>query len=72
MSEPPFFLVWREGGSAPVRKHKTCDSAETEARRLAIENPGHKFFVMAPAMELAVSPINRRSFDLSAFDSVPF
>lgn len=41
-----FWLVFNPFGSSPKHMHPTHVEAETEAKRLAGENPGHKFFVM--------------------------
>lgn len=47
--KPPFWLVWRAGGRAPVYKHDSYRSARTEAERLSRLNPGFAFYVLAPA-----------------------
>lgn len=41
-----FWLIWNERGRAPVCKHPTRQSAETEAARLAANNPGHEFHIL--------------------------
>ena len=41
-----FWLVWREGGNPPTRKHEFQDMAEAEAERLARLNPGVRFYVL--------------------------
>jgi hypothetical protein len=41
------YLVWNMDGRMPTHAHSSYDSAITEAERLAKENPGHVFHVMA-------------------------
>ena len=43
----PFWLVWSEDGRAPMHKHRDRDAAETEAARLASNNQGRSFHVLA-------------------------
>lgn len=41
-----FWMVWNQNSRAPTYKHPSRASAETEAARLARENPGHHFLVL--------------------------
>lgn len=41
------FFVWTKRGKAPRFHHRTVESAQAEASRLAALNPGAKFIVMA-------------------------
>ena len=41
-----FWMVWNPDGRQPRYMHMTRDQAENEAKRLASENPGEKFFVL--------------------------
>jgi hypothetical protein len=41
-----FYMVWRNGGSCPTKRHETIESAREESRRLAESNPCIEFFVM--------------------------
>ena len=41
-----FYLVWNKAGHAPSKSHITRQSADKEARRLALMTPGQKFFVL--------------------------
>lgn len=41
-----FFMVWCEGGGAPTCRHNARDDAKREAARLALSNPGHRFYVL--------------------------
>ena len=71
MNEPPFYLVWREGGSSPVHQHKSATSAENEAERLAGLYPGSKFFVLVPSCLAVERRVTIERFDVLASD-VPF
>lgn len=46
VSYSKFWLVWREAGSTPTRKHTTRGSAYNEAERLSKENPGVRYHVV--------------------------
>ena len=50
MSDEPsanrFWMVYSPSGRAPVYRHKSRESAEQEAKRLARENPQLSFFVL--------------------------
>ena len=66
-----FYMLWSPSGSKPPRiRHETQESEQKEAERLAIEHPGHEFFVMA-AMTRSVMPalITER---LQHGDEIPF
>lgn len=43
---PPFFLVWNSNTMHSKFRHKTVESAEKEANRLAEQHPGEKFHVL--------------------------
>jgi hypothetical protein len=52
-----FWLVWRDSyNSTPHYKHRSKESAEREAERLAREFPGERFYVL-PALANAVCKI---------------
>lgn len=40
------WCIWTKTGHRPKRFHATREEAETEAARLARENPGKRFIVM--------------------------
>jgi hypothetical protein len=67
---PPFFVVWREDGGAPVYKHTEQWKAEQEAKRLSREHPGQRFCVLVPAVRIVTSNTVIERFDTS--DDVPF
>lgn len=41
-----FWVIWNERGRAPVHKHYDRQAAESEAARLAQNNPGHEFHIL--------------------------
>ena len=69
--EPPFYLVWRDGGDAPVHKHKSVIRAENEAERLARQNPGQCFYVLTPTAMAVEKRVTIVRFDPLASE-VPF
>lgn len=54
--EHPGFLVWNPDARYPRFDHDTADDARREAERLARENPGQDFYVMAPVMAVSSVP----------------
>lgn len=48
--EPLFWCVWCEGGGSPTVKHGAFGAAKAEAQRLARNNPGKRFIVLAAAL----------------------
>lgn len=68
-TQDAFWIVWREDGASPTRKHKTRHSAEQEARRLALLTPGKRFIVLytETAFEVA-DPIKRIDYAME----IPF
>ena len=58
-----FWIVWNpQGYFAPKFKHPSYELAEKEATRLATENPGQKFYVLAPICEVIFSNIHITRF----------
>lgn len=46
MNQETFYLVWRLGGDVPTKRHASYHQAQSEACRLARENPGVEFVVL--------------------------
>lgn len=53
--ESSFWMVWNPQRYAPTYRHTTAESALTEAKRLARNNPSQKFYVLQ-AIGLATIP----------------
>lgn len=78
--EPPFFMVWRPTGDAPVHKHFERDYAEREAERVARLHPESDVFVMAPASRVRAKRVEREDYArahsadcmCSRCDQIPF
>lgn len=64
-----FWLVWRDGGSAPTFKHYERDGARREAERLARANPGVVFHVMAADAYVVKSDVH---WSEGYVDEIPF
>jgi hypothetical protein len=54
MKESPFFMVFVEGENTPTYKHKSIESAENEAKRLA-ETLDKKAYVLCSVKSFEVS-----------------
>ncbi len=70
-ADPPFYLVWRDGGNVPRFQHATLSKAEAEAERLAMSNPGETFYVLIPSCRFAEKRVVCERFDINA-DEIPF
>lgn len=70
-AEPPFYLVWREGGRSPAFKHPSITAAENEAERLASMNPGESFYVLIPASRAVERRVSFERYDVLA-PEIPF
>jgi len=46
MKENRFWMVWNPNGREPAHKHLSKQAADTEADRLAGDNPGQVFYVL--------------------------
>ena len=60
--EPPFFMVWRPNGGAPVHKHFERANAEHEAERVARLHPESDVFVMAPTSRVRTRRAEREDY----------
>lgn len=69
MGFPPFYLVWREDGEAPARKHDSEERAQAEAMRLARMNPGVTFHVLPVAMSVTSNDLQVERY---CTDEIPF
>jgi hypothetical protein len=66
-----FWLVWSPKGYRPPSfRHPTYSAAETEARRLAEQNPGSAFFVMKAESVSAKQTVTTHRFPMD--DDIPF
>lgn len=86
MTEPApamSFFVWNPNRDTPRYRHADLKSATEEARRLASQNAGQRFYVLAPVAvarteprPVSLAPIDptrtlpSRPFDLD--DEIPF
>ena len=73
--EPQYWVVWNENGRQPVVKHESFQAARSEAKRLARNNPGEKFVVLAAAIAYVKDDVRELRFDDSCdyFDrAIPF
>jgi hypothetical protein len=41
-----FWMVWNPSGRAPTYRHPSLNSAQNEAKRLAVTCPGYDFIVL--------------------------
>ena len=67
--QSPFCLVWNPDREMPKRKQHDQETATTEAKRLARQNPGEEFFVLICAARVVHGETIVEQFDL---DEVPF
>lgn len=65
-TEPLFWCVWCDGGGSPTVKHADFQRAKAEAQRLARNNPGQRFVVLAAALAY-----QKRDLDEVCFSSDP-
>lgn len=67
----PFWLVWNPNGRNPTFRHAFEENAIREAERLARDNPGETFVVLASVAARSVSDMQR--LDLRPpRDDIPF
>ncbi len=55
-STPKFWMIWTPNGNNPVIRHPDRDSAVKECARLAVENPGREFYVIAATAFVVWNP----------------
>lgn len=63
-----FWMILKQGGDIPRKRHTSYESACTEAQRLATNHPGEKFYVLR-AMDAFES---RSIVRTKLMDPVPF
>ena len=66
-----FWMVYGDGCRAPSHKHKTSDSACDEARRLAMQHRGTRFFVLEAKHGYVMPPDGPTRIDFDN-DDMPF
>ena len=59
MQEAVFWMVWRKDGNAPTHQHSSLGLAQKEAERLARQNPGATFYVLAAKESRCVDNMRR-------------
>ena len=64
----PFYVVWCPTRGAPTVRHRTRADATAEATRLARNNPGEDFFVLATLSRVAKTDVVVLDFGLE----IPF
>lgn len=72
--EPQYWVVWNENGRQPVVKQQSFERAKSEAKRLARNNPGQRFAVLAAAMAFVKDDVREVRFvhPDHDFDPIPF
>lgn len=67
-----FWMVWRQGSSAPTFRHDSEDAATREAERLATINRGEQFFVLEAIGLRVVDDMLRVDLRNGGGDDLPF
>lgn len=67
-----FWMVWRLGGGAPTFQHYSKESAENEAVRLALKEPGAKYFVLKAVSGFQADLPTIQPIKLVKTDDIPF
>lgn len=71
-AEPLFWCVWAEDGASPTVKQTSFAKAKREAQRLARENSGRRFIVMAAAVAFQKQDLVETRFQQGSDDGIPF
>lgn len=74
MKTQTYWLVWREGGHAPVHRHPSEASARIEAERLARCHRGQRFVVLSSVASVVISDVNWVELQSNSIeeDGIPF
>lgn len=67
-----FWLVWNPKGRSPSMEHRTYESAETEAKRLARINRGETFIVLESVVAVCVDDVKMIDLRPEFNDGIPF
>ena len=70
--ESTIFFVWNPNGGQWKKKHETCEAAQFEAERLAKEQPGQRFYVLAAIGVAFVEAYPKVFTELTVRVSPPF
>lgn len=71
-TEPLFWCVWADGGGTPTVKHSGYEDARREAQRLARNNPGQRFVVLAAAVAFVKRDVDEVRFEPGLYMDLPF
>lgn len=71
-NESNIFFVWRPLEGQWKRRHETFEAAQNEAERLAKENTGQKFYVLAALGVALVEPYPKIFTELNVTMPPPF
>ncbi len=58
MHKEPFWVVWNPIHGLPRVQHSSEEAAVNEAKRLARNNKGQNFYVLAASHHVIVDPVN--------------
>jgi transcriptional regulator with XRE-family HTH domain len=67
-----FWMVYGVGQRAPAFQHASLHQAETEAKRLAISNPGIKFVVLEAVEAFKAEKPRVVTIGVTELDDIPF
>lgn len=59
----PFWMIYGEGQNAPVARHGSFEAAKRESERLARNNPGIRFFILATVGVTEKNDVTFRAID---------
>lgn len=62
-TQTTFWVVWNPEGRNPQKLHRDHDKAKAEAMRLAMSNPGERFFVLEAADLYQVNNVQHTVFE---------